>query len=106
MAGYIDVHSLIYIEVESIQFDINNNAIILTSHWTPPLANLGSSKVPTYINFRPNPFQVTTKQASLVTDNIGAQVENFFSQFSYKMHQEPDPADPTKKAYVLELFNI
>jgi hypothetical protein len=33
-------------------------------------------------------------------------VENFFSQFTYKMHQEPDPADPTKKAYVLELYNV
>ena len=92
----------VYIEVQSIQYDINNNTIILSSYWTPPPETF-SGRLPTYINFISNPFQVTSNQSALVTSSILSQVENFFDQFSYAMTQETDPNDPTKKINVLRL---
>lgn len=98
--------TLIYIEVGSIQLDPVRNAVILKAHWLPPPNPFPAGKIDTYINFQPNPFQVTSSQAKLTTTAIGTQIESFFDQFTYKMHVEPDPYDSSKEAYILELFTV
>lgn len=96
--------NLVYINVETMNVDYDNNAITLKGSWTdipagfpnPPL-----DSVPVYFNFQPNTFAVHDATIELIRADIGGKVQNYFENYTYRISEDSLDSSLILNAYLI-----
>jgi hypothetical protein len=78
---------LLYIQVEHMHFNPEDNSIVMNAHWTG-LPNSLPSGYPVYIDFQAAAVQLVNNPRPFLTTTVTDQVENFFDRFTYNLTQE------------------
>ena len=78
---------LLYIEVQHLQFNPDDQSITMKAHWSQLPDNVPAN-FPVYMDFQANAFQLLNMTSSKVTTLITDNVESFFSNYYYTISKD------------------